>query len=909
MNTVLPFIITGLVSGSVYGLTGTGLVLTYKTSGVFNFAHGALATVSAYLMYTLYQQHGMPWPLAALICVLGAGVVIGLGFEGFARRILRAPIPQQIAGTVGVMILIEAGATLIYGSNPLDINYFLPRHTYMVGGVAVGVDQTIIVGISVALVVALYVFLQRTRLGISMRGVVDNPELIGLSQFNPIRIRRSAWIIGCTLATLSGVLIAPFLSLNPTQLTLLAVQAFGAAAIGRFTSLPLTYVGGLALGVASSLCTKYVNGSGILGGLPASIPFIVLFLVLILTPAARLQLARIRRVPLQVSSLRLPVGFQLGGAVPVLALALLAPLFVSTHLLVWTKGLVFMILFASMVLLVRVSGQVSLCHVTFAAIGAATFAHLAGNSHWPWFAALVIAALCVVPIGAVLAIPASRLPVLYLGLATMGFGLMVQQMFYSSDLMFTSFAQGLTVGRPSITRTDKGFYYLVLILTATSLITVAALIRTRLGRVLRALSDSPLALSALGTDERVTRVIVFCISAFFAGLSGALYASLLGTVSDLTFDPLVSLTYLVLIVISVGDVVWASLGAAVGTAIIPGYVESGDVTQWLQLAFGAIAIFVAAGPGHAKLQAAIAGQLRRGLRSGARAPEAAQPHLAAVPPPEQSVRPEPAHLQIQDVVVQFGGLRAVDGVSLGAGTGMIIGLIGPNGAGKTTIFNVATGLQTPARGRVTFKGKDVTRLGTAHRARLGLGRTFQQPELFGSMSVAENIALGYEASLAGANPLTHLVSHRGERVSSAETVEQALELCGLQELRDVPVSALSTGQRRMVELARCVSSPADLLLLDEPSAGQDPAETERFGMILRRIVSEKDLGILLVEHDMDLVRRVCDYVYVLDFGQQIFEGTPAEMQASTVVQAAYLGESAGIRDFDRSRSLDDSVSS
>jgi ABC-type branched-subunit amino acid transport system ATPase component/branched-subunit amino acid ABC-type transport system permease component len=892
VNALFPFLVAGLVSGSVYGLAGCGLVLSYKTSGVFNFAHGALATIAAYLFYTLHVQHGMSWPLSAAISVIGAGVVLGLLFEPFARRIIQAPIALQIAGTVGVMIAVEAGVTLIYGTDTLLVPSFLPTTAFNIGGLAVTAGQVIIVAIGLALTGGLYVFLQRHRLGIAMRAVVDNPDLVGLSQFSPVTIRRSAWIIGCTLATLSGVLLVPEISLTPTLLTLLVVQTFGAAAVGRFSSLPLTYVGGLLLGLISSVATKYVGTNVILGGLPQSIPFIVLFLALVFTPRARLRIATMRRVPLTLSAVRMSGRIQALAAAPLLVLAALAPLFAGFHLVVWGSGLVFVILFASMVLLVRVAGQVSLCHVAFAAIGASTFARLAGDFHLPWFGALALAALCVVPIGAVLAIPASRLPVLYLGLATLGFGLLVQQMFYGTNLMFSPFADGLDVGRPFNLTSDTGYYYLLLVLAACSVAVIAVLVRTRLGRVLRGLSDSPLALSSLGADERVTRVLVFCVAAFFAGLSGALYAGLLGNVSEQTFDPLASLTYLVVIVIAVGDPVWASVAGAIGIAVIPGYIQNGNVSEWLQLLFGVIAIVVAVGPSQSGLPELLLKRLGRAAPRYATTGGDVDAQARVLPPeaaPPAS-RPKGADLEIRDVSVVFGGVRAVDNVSLAAHGASVTGLIGPNGAGKTTTFNVASGLIRPAGGKVIFDGHDITSLGTARRARLGLGRTFQQTELFLSLSVQQNVVLGHEASIAGANPITQLVSTPSGRRASMAAVDQALELCGLSDLRNVPAAELSTGQRRMTELARCLAGPARALLLDEPSAGLDSAETMAFGQVLRRIAADRSMCILLVEHDMDLVMRVCDDVYVLDFGELIFHGVPAEVQSSPVVQAAYLGE-------------------
>jgi ABC-type branched-subunit amino acid transport system ATPase component len=237
----------------------------------------------------------------------------------------------------------------------------------------------------------------------------------------------------------------------------------------------------------------------------------------------------------------------------------------------------------------------------------------------------------------------------------------------------------------------------------------------------------------------------------------------------------------------------------------------------------------------------------------------------------------------------FGGLVAVDGVNLAVRTGQITGLIGPNGAGKTTTFDAISGLNRRCRGRITLDESDLARRGPAARARLGLGRTFQQMQLFDSLTVSENVALGVEASRAGVNPLGHLASTRAYAQRILQLTDDALRTCDLVPVADTVVGSLPTGQRRLVELARCLAGPSRILLLDEPSSGLDRAETMRFGHILQRLVADLGIGILLVEHDMALVTQVCDYLYVLDFGKPIFEGTPTEVMASEVVRAAYLG--------------------
>jgi ABC-type branched-subunit amino acid transport system ATPase component len=255
-----------------------------------------------------------------------------------------------------------------------------------------------------------------------------------------------------------------------------------------------------------------------------------------------------------------------------------------------------------------------------------------------------------------------------------------------------------------------------------------------------------------------------------------------------------------------------------------------------------------------------------------------------------------AGLTVDSLTVRFGAQVAVNNLSLDASLGRLTGLIGPNGAGKTTTFNACSGLNSPSAGRISLFGRDVTRLGAAARARRGLGRTFQRMELFGSMTVEENLVAARDARLAGANPLRQFFATSAERRATSSAVERALDQCGLGPVRHRNVAGLSTGQRRLVELARALVSDFRFLLLDEPSSGLDPRETEAFGLILRRLIDEDGLGILLVEHDMSLVMAVCDYLYVLDFGVLIFQGTPNEVQTSPIVRAAYLGEEEGLEE-------------
>lgn len=265
-------------------------------------------------------------------------------------------------------------------------------------------------------------------------------------------------------------------------------------------------------------------------------------------------------------------------------------------------------------------------------------------------------------------------------------------------------------------------------------------------------------------------------------------------------------------------------------------------------------------------------------------------------------------LRVEKITVCFGGQTALDGVSLDVPLGRITGLIGPNGAGKTTLFNVCSGFLRPDAGRVFMFGEDITHAPAWIRARRGLGRTFQKMELCNDSTVRQNIALGLEARLAGANVLKQTFGRGREKEQISRDVDEALHLCGIEVIAGVVAGALSTGQRRMVELARAAAANTPLLLLDEPSSGLDPAETEEFARILARITARREVGVLLVEHDMELVMGTCAYIYVLDFGELIFHGVPEQVRNSKVVRAAYLGDEACLHGVGQS-DLDEAVTS
>jgi len=510
------------------------------------------------------------------------------------------------------------------------------------------------------------------------------------------------------------------------------------------------------------------------------------------------------------------------------------------------------------------------------------------------------AAVIAVPVGALVALPAIRLSGVFLALGTFAFGLVLEVMFYNSELMFGPSTAGLPMPRPQVLGldSDRGYYYLVLAVVVACTLFIVLLHRTRLGRLLRGLGDSAVALETSGASVRLTKLVVFALSAAMAAVAGALYGSTFTNVGGLSFQAFSSLTLVVLLLLMPGSEPWYAVLGAFALVVVPTFFPDGETSAAvLTLVFGLSIVASGLRQGrHPSLPRPLMAWLDRvggraqvedavdGTTLPTRLPASSMPSAQ----PDGRVRRE-AGLEVRHLSVRYGGHLALDDIALTAPTGRITGLIGPNGAGKTTTFNVCSGLTRPSAGQVFLKGEDISARKPATRARKGLGRTFQRMQLFDSMTVAENVALGREAGLAGANVLSQLVGRPGDRSAVAVAAADALRLCGISHLAEAPAGRLSTGERRMVELARALAGSFDVLLLDEPSSGLDRVETQRFGQVLQRLVRERGTGILLVEHDMSLVMEVCDNIYVLDFGELIFEGTPAEVAASTEVRSAYLG--------------------
>jgi branched-subunit amino acid ABC-type transport system permease component len=609
-----PFIVSGVIDGSIYALAAIGLVLTFRISGVFNFAYGAVAAASAYVFYQLHYLEGMSWPLAALITLVALGIGGGLILERIAFWLADAPAVMRVVATVGLLAALTSFFNGYYGAGTIPVDRYLPAKGFTLGGVYIPGSDLITFVLAVVASASLYVFFKTARLGIAMQAVVDDAPLLSLKGSDPVAVRRLAWMIGSCFISVSGMLLAPKLGISVGTLTSLVIAAFGAAAIGAFSSVPLTFVGAIALGIAMNVVSDELATSS---SLPLqqfylNLPFVVLVLALIVIPRRHLiergvQNTRRVRPP---KPLRREVS--VASTVLGLAVAVLIPFLVGAKLSQWTVGIAYMVIFASLGLLVWTSGQVSLAQIAFAAVGAATFGH-ALNSGWPWLLALLVGGLMVVPVAALLAIPAIRLSGIYLAIMTFGFGVLIQRMFFTTDLMF---GQGgnMAVERPKLlgldTQSEKGYYYTALIIALLCLGIVVVTMQSRLGRLLRAYGDSPSAMLAHGANTRVTSVWVFCISAFLAGIGGALLAATTEAAGAVSFDYTISLTLVAVLAASTlftlgrRSPVLTAIVAAFLFVVLKLYITDAFFLKYQGVGFGLLALGVACVPGMKKFASA-----------------------------------------------------------------------------------------------------------------------------------------------------------------------------------------------------------------------------------------------------------------------------------------------------------------
>lgn len=600
MSEFLEFTVIGVAVGAAYAILASGLVVTYTTSGIFNFAHGAVAMLAAFTYWEL-QQHHVPTVLGLVLVVVVGAPLLGAVVERlFMRRLHGASTERPIMVTLGLLVVMLGIGTLLWNVATSRTMAPLIAGNFRLFGVSLQWQNAVLLGAAVVVAVALRLLLYRTRLGTGMRAVVDDPELLSMAGVSPARMSRAGWMLGFFLAGLAGVLVAPTLTSTFTviTMTLLVVNGYAAAVVGRLTSIAWTYVGAGALGLLVTYFQQYASphlSTGLGADLTAALPMIFLFVALVALPPVRLQavgrLAAIRVPRVAGRWESLVAGVALVAAVAVFA-AVMGGTFLapgsSTAGPIVGQALAYGVVALSLVLLVGYAGQVSLCQLTFMGIGAFCMGKVAGGGS---LLGVVVAVAVCAALGALIALPATRLRGLYLALATFAFAEGVQKGFFSDLRVFGG--SGLPGARLSIGGLSLGSDRSEVILLAAVFVLAAWMVlavrRSRHGRRLVALNDSPAACATVGLNPAVIKVGIFALAAGLAGLGGALWATLQLTVTGNTFTIFAGVTFLLFLVIwgvrTVSGAFLASLTYAI-IANVPG------IGRWEGIVVGALAVLL-----------------------------------------------------------------------------------------------------------------------------------------------------------------------------------------------------------------------------------------------------------------------------------------------------------------------------
>ncbi|ALC24078.1 ATP-binding cassette domain-containing protein [Streptomyces pristinaespiralis] len=831
--------LAGLAVGSAAALTGIGLIVTYRATGVLNLAHGAIAMVCAYVMRQFAVEWEWPVPLAAVVTLLVVAPGIGLLLERLVFRPLSVPWPdpaRTLVASIGVFVLLVGAAALLWGEGArADAPVLLPDSPWA---------QLSAVVLLASLVTAVT---RWTRFGKQLRAVVDNRALAALGGIDADRVAAAGWAFGSFTAGLTGVLLAPYVRLDPYGLPLLVVEVIAVAVVARMRSLPVAIGAALAIGVAQAQMARlHLSGwaEPLVQAVEANLFVVALLIAALVLPgfggATAWAAAAAVKVPRPVwlvagVLLLLPLGFagtdlQTAIRVPALAVVLL-----------------------SLVVITGRGGQISLGQAAYAGLGA-LFTVLLASGRFPGFpelpelVALAAAVVLVAPLGLLTGWPAIRRRGPALALVTLAVGVAVSRFVLAQPYA----TAGLVVSRPPGLGSDRAYYVVELAVLTCALLAVAALRRGRTGRALAALRDHEEGAQAAGVAVPALKLFAFSSGAALAALGGGLLAMGVRAFDPAAFDPVRGLLWFAAVFVLGADNLLAPLPAAALLVALDAGTRGGVAA----VVIGLLAVLV--GHGRLRLGAAgpAAGRPRAGrvvARAGALTGAARARSGGPAPPARRARRPAAGGLSAEGLRVAYQGRVVVDGVDLFVAPGRITALVGGNGAGKSTLFHCLCGSLRPEAGRVRLGGVDISRRSPHARTRLGIARTFQQLAVFPSLTVEENVRVGAEQG-----------RHR-----DTSAVEPVLRLLGLDgPVRRLPAAGLPTGVLRRAELGRALATRPHTLLLDEPTAGLDTAETETLARVLRALAAD-GTAVLVVEHDLGFLTGLAGTVHVMEAGRLV----------------------------------------
>jgi ABC-type branched-subunit amino acid transport system ATPase component/branched-subunit amino acid ABC-type transport system permease component len=904
--TILQFTILGLGFGAIYGLAAMGMVLIYRGSGVVNLAHGAVGMVGTYTFWILHDNHNQPFfvsviPALAVCCALGFLI----------QRLVMHPLRNSSAisrllATLGVLAALQGAVAIKYPDETEVVRSSLPTSPVKWGSLVVGEDRLIILGIGLALAAAFGLFYRRTRFGLATSAVAENPRVASHLGFSPNYIASINWALGSMLAGIAGILISPITGLQTTSLTLLVVPALAAALLGSMVSFPLAIAGGLMIGVGESLVTRYVSTPGWSAAVPLALVLIVLTLRGTNMPGRGEAALRLPRIGTgHINWYALVAGLASG-------IVLLQTIPIN-----WVDGanvtIVSAFVLLSVVVVTGYAGQLSLAQVALAGLGSLVASRLIADAHTPFLVGILGGMLAAIPIGIVIGLPAVRSRGSNLAIVTLTMSVAVEALIFGRS-SWTGGDLGVPIGFPKLFGLSidditypRRYTIFTLVVFVLCGVAVANLRRGRTGRRLIAVRANERAAASLGVSVAGAKLYAFALSGVLASLGGILLSFRQPSVVFSNFNSFDSTNY-------VADSVIGGVGYS-GGPLVGGVLQVGGlgtnignelgsgVQKYLPLIGGIILILVLIKDPDGAV--ASMGQNLRSIRKLFR-------HNQDADSPEPSVsvnvraglagtgvlagsevRRVPAKLSLKNVSVRFGTTYVVRDVTLDVNPGEVVGLIGPNGSGKTTLMDAMTGFVKLAHGDVEFDSQTITNWDARRRGAAGIARSFQSLELFEDMTVLENLLVASERNspLRGISDLVHPGTPRLTPAAIA-----AIDQFDLwRELQNRPTE-MSYGRRRLLAIARAIAAQPAVLLLDESASGLNPEERAELSDLIRSIAKDTGTGVLLIEHDVEMVLRTSDRVVALKFGEIVAQGDPDDIRRHPEVVRSYLGDEETVAD-------------
>jgi ABC-type branched-subunit amino acid transport system ATPase component/ABC-type branched-subunit amino acid transport system permease subunit len=906
----LNFMLLGMGNGAVFAALAVALVMMYRSSGVLNFATGALALHAAYTYAFLRKGEflvivpglpktvdvGGPWSLwPALLLTVAIEAVVGMLIYLVVFRPLRnrAPVAKAVA-SLGVMALFVALIAERAGQEQVLVAPIFPRKNFEILGLRFVGDRLFLAVTIVAIAIVIAFVYRFTRFGLATRASAESEVGAFVSGLSPERIALMNWALSSAVAAVAGILIAPLTPLLPATYTLFVVPALAAAVLGNFSALLPAAFGGLAIGMIQGWMV-YLRGE--YSWMPESgaeelVPLVIVLALLVfrgrpLPDRGALVERSLGRAP-RPRSIGLPVAV---GSVAGLGALLI---FEDSYRGAVITGFIFGIFALSYVVITGYVGQISLAQVSLGGVAAFLLSHLTTDWGVPFPIAPIVAAAGAAFLGVVVGLPALRIRGLLVAVVTLMLAVALEALWFRNPTLSGGSQGGRFVEPPSLFGIDlrigtgRSFprieFGILCLVTFVLIGAFVAWLRTsRLGSAMLAVRANERSAAAAGISVVRVKLVGFAIASFIAGLAGSLLAYYQPRVTFASFSALeginvFSTVFLAGITSVAGAVVTSVI--ALGGILFVAVDRAVELGNWYGVLSGlGLVVAVIMNP------EGIAGALKRdlghlyrkirGIESAAAVVvDLTDVELTDYVAGRAGAEVRGATLAVRDLTVSYGGVVAVDSVNLDVPAGEIVGLIGPNGAGKTTIMDAVGGF-TSCSGQVLLDGDDLGGLPPHRRAQQGIGRTFQGLDLYDDLSVYENVIVGQNIGTSS-----------GE--GAADALDATFALLGLEEHKLRMVSDLSQGHRQLVSIGRALAGSPTILLLDEPAAGLDSAESQWLARRLRK-VRDSGVTVLLVDHDMNLVLNLCDRIHVLDFGIVIASGAPHDVRNDPLVAQAYLG--------------------